>query len=473
MAGKKNGLGDWAQFILLGFLSPELAAKKAIAMDIAPTKWQQTTIKDAQGNDVNVEVEVRPDGSMRSGNVLDEESRPLSKAELGQAASGISFGKSTKPDAGGIYEKFDANGKVIAKGRLVTEYRNNKPNTYIDLGGGKKAEFGSEWKQERISTAGAVAEQQAAVGLRYAGPLSYAKEDAANVAKFNRENGTNLGFVTPEPGAPLVDLNTGRPVTRNNDGTINAVRTPSTQGGGGAPAQGGGGGGGAPAPARQPAAAPAQAAPTQVAPRFQEPGFESETPGQFKAREKQYSDRTTKESQIAGEDIATVRKNQGKSEDNADYLLTKTTELVNHPGFETSVGAQGASYLFGALDTPLLPQLGGGPARDWAARFKEIQGQQFLQAIETMRGTGSISEAEGKAAQAAIARMSQSQTETEFKTAVKDFQDIIKRGVDRTRSKLGQEPKYGTAPASQTQSIPGAAPGAPASSIKIIKRERI
>ena len=146
-------------------------------------------------------------------------------------------------------------------------------------------------------------------------------------------------------------------------------------------------------------------------------------------------------------------------------MITKTTELVNHPGFETSVGAQGASYLFGMLDKPLPPQLGGGPARDWVARFKEVQGQQFLQAIESMRGTGSISEAEGKAAQAAIARMSVSQTEQEFRTAVLDFQNIIKQGVDRNRIKLGQEPKYGAPPASQNQSIPGPAPGqtAPAS----------
>lgn len=149
-----------------------------------------------------------------------------------------------------------------------------------------------------------------------------------------------------------------------------------------------------------------------------------------------------KEAVVIGEDVGRLKTTIKKAETNADYLLTKVDELVGHPGFETSVGAQGASYLFGMLDKPLPPQLGGGDARDWIARFKEVQGQQFLQAIETMRGTGSISEAEGKAAQQAIARMSQSQTEKEFRVAAKDFQNIIRRGVDAHRVKIGKEPKY-------------------------------
>ena len=157
MAGKRNGLGDWAEFILLGFLSPELAAKKAIAMDIAPTKWQQTTIRDAQGNEIPVEVELRADGRIRSGYMQDENQTPLTKEQIGQAASGISVSKGVKPDAGATYEKKDANGNIIARGRLITEYRNNRANTYIDLGGGKRAEYTPEWQQERVGTAAAVA----------------------------------------------------------------------------------------------------------------------------------------------------------------------------------------------------------------------------------------------------------------------------------------------------------------------------
>jgi len=51
--------------------------------------------------------------------------------------------------------------------------------------------------------------------------------------------------------------------------------------------------------------------------------------------------------------------------------------------------------------------------------------------------------------QQAIQRMSTSQSEKEFKTAAQEFNEIIQRGIDRNRVKLGQEPKYGTKPASE------------------------
>ena len=86
---------------------------------------------------------------------------------------------------------------------------------------------------------------------------------------------------------------------------------------------------------------------------------------------------------------------------------------------------------------------------DWFARFKEVGGQSFLQAIENLRGMGALSNLEGESATKAIQRMSTSQSEKEFKTAAQEFNEIIQRGIDRNRVKLGQEPKYGTKPASE------------------------
>jgi hypothetical protein len=146
------------------------------------------------------------------------------------------------------------------------------------------------------------------------------------------------------------------------------------------------------------------------------------------------------------EDRATIANNQSKSEANADYLVTKINELVKHPGFETSVGRKGLSYGFGLSKDPLLE---GTDASDWQARFKEVGGQSFLQAIENLRGLGALSNQEGESATRAIQRMGTSQSEKEFKSAANDFQDIIQRGIDRNRAKLGQEPKYGTPAASE------------------------
>ena len=151
--------------------------------------------------------------------------------------------------------------------------------------------------------------------------------------------------------------------------------------------------------------------------------------------------------EVAGKDIGTIRANQGKSEANADYLITKVDQLLTHPGFEVSVGSQlGPSMGFGLFKEPVR----GTDAAGWFARFKEVQGQSFLQAIEHLRGMGALSNLEGETATKAIQRMNVSMSEDEFKAAAKDFQEIIQRGIDRNRVKLGQEPKYGTKPASET-----------------------
>jgi hypothetical protein len=154
----------------------------------------------------------------------------------------------------------------------------------------------------------------------------------------------------------------------------------------------------------------------------------------------------TTEAEAAGKDIGQLRANIGKAERNADYLLTKIDELfIDDKAFRDSVGIKGAGLGFGILNEPVA----GTKEADWMARFAEVQGQQFIQGIELLKNTGAITDREGQAARAAISRMSQAQSEKEFRKAAKDFQDVIKRGVDASRGKLGQEPKYGTKPASE------------------------
>lgn len=155
----------------------------------------------------------------------------------------------------------------------------------------------------------------------------------------------------------------------------------------------------------------------------------------------------TEAAQEVGTDLGKIKVNQPKTEANADYLITRINELITHPGFETSVGRKGISYGFGLTKDPIFA---GTDAADWQARFKEVGGQSFLQAIENLRGLGALSNLEGESATKAIQRMSTSQSEKEFKTAAQDFNEIIQRGVDRNREKLGQAPKYSTPSASES-----------------------
>jgi hypothetical protein len=99
-----------------------------------------------------------------------------------------------------------------------------------------------------------------------------------------------------------------------------------------------------------------------------------------------------------------------------------------HPGFTSAVGAT------------LLPGarfVDGTPAADFDARLKEIQGGAFLEAYNTLKGGGSITEVEGQKATQAITRMSLAQSEKEFKAAAREFQAILRKGIERSKAKLG------------------------------------
>ena len=131
--------------------------------------------------------------------------------------------------------------------------------------------------------------------------------------------------------------------------------------------------------------------------------------------------------------------------DSATQAISKIDELVGkptlkdksgkviqqgtapHPGFEQAVGA----------GVPGLKYVPGTSAADFNARLAEIQGGAFLEAYNTLKGGGSITEVEGQKATQAITRMSTAQSEAEFKTAARDFQDVLRKGIDRAKAKVG------------------------------------
>ena len=95
-----------------------------------------------------------------------------------------------------------------------------------------------------------------------------------------------------------------------------------------------------------------------------------------------------------------------------------------HPGFQDAVGA---TYLPGLRFVP------GTQAANFQARFDQIKGGAFLQAFETLKGGGSITNIEGEKGTSALNRMQLAQSEKEFITAAREFQGIIKTGVERAK----------------------------------------
>jgi len=93
------------------------------------------------------------------------------------------------------------------------------------------------------------------------------------------------------------------------------------------------------------------------------------------------------------------------------------------------------------INDPTLPSITGmvqgrlppttQAGTDLNVRIQQVQGQAFLQAFESLKGGGSITEREGQAAQAAMARLNRVQSTEAYIEALTELRDIIQRGVQR------------------------------------------
>lgn len=97
-----------------------------------------------------------------------------------------------------------------------------------------------------------------------------------------------------------------------------------------------------------------------------------------------------------------------------------------HPGFENAVGTTWK---------PGFRFIPGTNAADFQALFEQVKGSAFLEAFNVLRGAGAITEKEGEKATAARTRMSTAQSEDEFVKAAREYQDVIRRGVETMQKK--------------------------------------
>lgn len=111
-----------------------------------------------------------------------------------------------------------------------------------------------------------------------------------------------------------------------------------------------------------------------------------------------------------------------------------------HPGFEGVVG----------MGVPGVRFIPGTQAASFDALFRQAEGGAFLQAYESLRGTGQITEIEGTKATSALTRMERSQTEVEFVKAAREFADVIRSAISRADKRYtaltGEAPAAAPAP---------------------------
>ena len=99
-----------------------------------------------------------------------------------------------------------------------------------------------------------------------------------------------------------------------------------------------------------------------------------------------------------------------------------------HPGFKDAVGATWK---------PGFRFIPGTNASDFQSYQDQIEGAAFLSAFESLKGGGAISEKEGAKATAAKLRMKLAQSETEYVKAAREFQEVVRTGVENARQKFG------------------------------------
>jgi hypothetical protein len=97
------------------------------------------------------------------------------------------------------------------------------------------------------------------------------------------------------------------------------------------------------------------------------------------------------------------------------------------PGFEGYVG-------FGI---PGMRFLEGSDEASYERRQLQVEGRAFLEAFESLKGGGAITEVEGAKATQAISRMNKAQSEVEYVKAARELQEVVRKGVDRARKKAG------------------------------------
>jgi hypothetical protein len=132
--------------------------------------------------------------------------------------------------------------------------------------------------------------------------------------------------------------------------------------------------------------------------------------------------------QTADESIRLIDEMVGKApvRDKSGKVIEKGT--APHPGFSSYVGAS------------ILPGqrfIEGSPTASFEVRQKQIEGKAFLEAFNALKGGGSITEKEGEKGTAAIMRMNKASSEREYVAAARELQDIMRKGVERAKTKAG------------------------------------
>lgn len=141
-------------------------------------------------------------------------------------------------------------------------------------------------------------------------------------------------------------------------------------------------------------------------------------------------ERVKKQNQMMSERITEAQLSLPQAEDNYKYMADLLDTVHDHEGLEQVIGMPNVFTLGGRI-----PSTAGADFRPY---LKQLQGKQFLEAFESLKGGGQITEVEGQKATDAMARMQTSQSEPAFRKALREFKEVIFKAIVRQRALAGQ-----------------------------------
>jgi hypothetical protein len=117
-----------------------------------------------------------------------------------------------------------------------------------------------------------------------------------------------------------------------------------------------------------------------------------------------------------------------QAEQNVQTTVQLVDDLLKHPGFNAAVGTNIT------LVDRFIP---GTDASGFMAAYNQLKGKQFLESIAQLQGFGALSNLEGTTATNAASSMDISTSEKEFKRAAREYQRVMKLGLERMKKGVG------------------------------------
>lgn len=149
---------------------------------------------------------------------------------------------------------------------------------------------------------------------------------------------------------------------------------------------------------------------------------------QFKVQQKKDEAQATNEGKGAGKQMADINAaiRGVKNEYDATYSLIE--ELIYHPGMAAATGSINGLKPITAFEA-------GNPAKEFITKYNQLTGKVFLNAFQSLKGGGPITDTEGEKAQRAAANISRQLDAPALKRAMAAYIDSLanshKRLIDQ------------------------------------------